>query len=761
MSSRRDSDFARLEQLLREANERAEQERRNRKEADERAELERRNRKEADERAELERQRADDERGRAEEEQRTRQQAENKIRRTTFDEYIRTCHKLLSKSLCIQTDRRLSTQGSITSPKNKPCPTLLKPWTDFPILQQELFDRVYEYIPRHGEYFSSTQYLEELGREICDRPLASEKDLEGYQRLTVERPITNIISHLRHIEEARRAFSLGDGIIFENHANTLSDSNEEVQQSLQNLRISGKQQTPNSNPKPKNADQICVYKETDGTRSLYMVVEYKPSHKLSVFNLRAGLLRADGGSINLPKDVFNRITIPTDPEEKFVYHSEWLTAAALTQTYAYMIENGLEYSKLATGQADVFLQVKEDKPHTLYYHLAEPNIEAEAQSGIDILLCRTTVGQSLSFCLLALDSRPRSQIWRNHTLEAACRVVIDHEAILRQIPAEEKTLTPPSSVFHARIHPFERSPIMLRPRKSRKARGSCGSPEIIVHEDPRSPSGSSDEASDIETPSKPTVHTRQSGVGQIRSVKTPQVADESNVRHRQYCTQACLLGLVRKHPMDDACPNFSAHRAHRAGNHHALGRKSLSKLMLRQLAENPDSGCEPLGKQGARGALFRLTLEPYGYTFVAKGTVTAFTARLKHEGLIYRHLDEVQGELIPVFLGNAFLVRPYFLDFGVRIVHVLLMSWAGEQARKDFLSSLGHDIVEETTRAVTKLRYHGVDHCDVRPPNVLWNPEVGKVMLVDFERSEILEQVPVLQQISPNRKRKHLHLKSC
>ncbi len=80
--------------------------------------------------------------------------------------------------------------------------------------------------------------------------------------------------------------------------------------------------------------------------------------------------------------------------------------------------------------------------------------------------------------------------------------VIDHEAILRQIPAEEKTLTPPASVFHTRIHPFKRSPIMLRPRKSRKARTSCSPADIIVHEDPHTPSGSSEETSDVETPSK-------------------------------------------------------------------------------------------------------------------------------------------------------------------------------------------------------------------------------------------------------------------
>jgi hypothetical protein len=176
-----------------------------------------------------------------------------------------------------------------------------------------------------------------------------------------QRPTTHIISHLQRIEEARHAFDLGEGIIFENHANTLSNSSEEVQQSLQDLQISSKGQASSSNPKRRHADQICVYKKADGTRSLCMVVEYKPSHKLSVFNLRAGLLRADKGSMNIPEDVINRIKVPTDPEEKFVYHSEWLTAAALTQTYFYMIENGLEYSKLVIGEADVFLQVKKDE----------------------------------------------------------------------------------------------------------------------------------------------------------------------------------------------------------------------------------------------------------------------------------------------------------------------------------------------------------------------------------------------------------------
>ena len=71
--------------------------------------------------------------------------------------------------------------------------------------------------------------------------------------------------------------------------------------------------------------------------------------------------------------------------------------------------------------------------------------------------------------------------------------------------------------------------------------------------------------------------------------------------------------------------------------------------------------------------------------------------------------------------------------------------------------SMGRDLAAETSGAVTKMLDCGVEHRDVRLPNVLWNPEVGNVMLVDFERSEIVKQVPVLQETSPNRKRKRKH----
>jgi serine/threonine protein kinase len=80
---------------------------------------------------------------------------------------------------------------------------------------------------------------------------------------------------------------------------------------------------------------------------------------------------------------------------------------------------------------------------------------------------------------------------------------------------------------------------------------------------------------------------------------------------------------------------------------------------------------------------------------------------------------------------------------------MLLMSWAGEQARKDLMFAMGRDLAAETSGAVTKMLDCGVEHRDIRPTNVLWNPEIRNVLLVDFEQSEILNQVPVLQETSP------------
>ena len=210
-------------------------------------EQERRLRKQADGRAEQADSRAEQADSRA-------KQAEKQTRRTTFEELLESCH-CLSQSISVQTDKSLSTQGSTTSPKGKCCPTTLRPWLEFPSIQQNAFETVYNVLhPPNGttpRFFSPLLYIEELGRAIIDRKIASEGDLRLYHNLAVENFITNIIFVLVGNPQCSQHLCLGQGVTFENYTNTLSDLAEDVQAYLRSLTPSNQ---PRRLPNPTYAD---------------------------------------------------------------------------------------------------------------------------------------------------------------------------------------------------------------------------------------------------------------------------------------------------------------------------------------------------------------------------------------------------------------------------------------------------------------------------------------------------------------------------
>lgn len=182
-------------------------------------------------------------------------------------------------------------------------------------------------------------------------------------------------------------------------------------------------------------------------------------------------------------------------------------------------------------------------------------------------------------------------------------------------------------------------------------------------------------------------------------------------------------------------------------------------LLDEQLRRGRGNACQPLWMQGARGALFRVTLTSHGYTVVGKGTVTAFIKDLRHEAEVYRRLVTLQGTHIPICLGSIDLDEPFYYDTGVRIMHFILLSWAGK-CLDDSKTAPGTDEQTWTSDlvcAINAIHGAGVLHQDIRMPNLLWNDETKQVMVIDFERAEIVKAQAVRQAlapISPNRKRK-------
>ena len=191
--------------------------------------------------------------------------------------------------------------------------------------------------------------------------------------------------------------------------------------------------------------------------------------------------------------------------------------------------------------------------------------------------------------------------------------------------------------------------------------------------------------------------------------------------------------------LDEYCPNVSSHRTVESGTKHPINATKFTSLVREQLSQNPYRYCialdpfDLLGKIGAIGALFKLELMQYGYTFVGKGTQSAHLRHLQHETLVYSRLEGLQGEVVPVYLGLISLDSGYFLPGAARVVHMMLMSWGGEVAAGAGVPNMAAEL-KRSTRALWS---EGVFHGDERAPNILWNEERGRIMLIDFHRATL------------------------
>ncbi|KAK5219830.1 hypothetical protein LTR47_011366 [Exophiala xenobiotica] len=518
------------------------------------------------------------------------------------------CHKHFTEPLRVELDRSLTTKGSITSTRGKYHPTSLRPWLDFPRVQQRYFDEAYELLC-HGDdnlAFTPQIALEEEGRALCDRALTSEKELEYYDRSAVVEKVKQIIRHLLSIERASDLVNGCCELEFHNHLNPLSAVPDEDA-----IR-----------PRASTVDQACIFRKGDSGRSLLMVREYKAANKLTSEYLRAGLR-----PMAVRDEVVLRTTIPTDHEEKLKYNADRLVSAAVTQTFDYMIDNGLEYSSIVTGEAEVYLWVPEDDPCTAYYYLTQPKLDVAHEDEYGFRYPFTAVGRLLASTLMALHSNVRGQQWRRAASERLHIWQEDFDDILHQIPPAERKESPEGSIYTSPGYPVDpRSPYVLR-----QPRQLLGNDDL--HQDASfSSQSSSDGPSDVllglqNTPSRPpTTKRKRSSTGGASRRTSGGKASTAQDRPPEYCTMKCLLGITRRRALDHTCPNFVKHQEISESGMHELDAPSLTRLVQAQLEDDMDHNCDPLGITGSCGAIFRVTLASHGYTFVAKGTVPAQTS---------------------------------------------------------------------------------------------------------------------------------------
>ncbi|OAP55383.1 hypothetical protein AYL99_10356 [Fonsecaea erecta] len=676
----------------------------------------------AEQRADTAEQRADTAEQRADTAEQRADTAEQLTTRTSFPQYIQLCHEHFTVPLRVETDQSLTTGGSITNPREKKHPTYLRPWDDFPQTHLRYFDAAYSVLYDDNErlLFSPRIALEEEGKTVCDRALTSEKDLEYYDRAAVEAKVKMVLQELLSLEDARDLVNGYTDIEFCNHLNSLRQA----------------PQSETKRPRPSAVDQACIFRHSSGERSLLVVREYKAAHKLSTAYLRAGLR-----PMAVRAEVVQRATIPNDPADRLQYHAERLVAAAVTQTFEYMIDNGLEYGSFTTGVAEVYLRVLKDDPKTVYYYLTEPQLDVAPADPAGFRYPFTAVSRLLGFCLMALHAPVRPQCWRRHASEQLGVWKEDFDEILRQIPDDELHQSPHESLYSSPHYPVNpRSPYLTRRRKL--ILEPDDEPELASARSDTSSEDPGDPASTMpDTPTRATTAKRKRESTETTSrVGATQPATSGQRQARSYCTMKCLAGLRFQRTLDPGCPNYAHHRTSPDTTVHEIDLNVLVDRVRCQLNFDVDHNCDPLGIQGATGVLFRVTQVSHGYTFVAKGTVDGYRQQLRHEGQVYHQLWPIQGAATPVYLGNIDLKYPYFYDVGVKIVHMLLISWGGYSLYERSPAIDGVSLENEKQRSMRAVSQLSVVHMDLRSPNMLWNDEVQRVLVIDFERAHIRQQ---------------------
>ncbi|KAL8937100.1 MAG: hypothetical protein Q9216_004596 [Gyalolechia sp. 2 TL-2023] len=665
---------------------------------------------------------------------------------------LKKCHETFVDNLDIEFDPEKSTTGKTTDVTKKLHPRSLKPWIGFPELRQDTFDHVDALLRTLNEEeqqcFDTPLEIETVAK-VTKRKISCEMDLRIYHQPCVEYFVSAVVKRLIQISEGRAKFHLGDEMTFENHTHCLTINLQEDVKAEKDY--TGSADHHSKDYRPKDTDQLCV-KHSDGGRTAVAIFEMKAPHKATTQLLTAGLHQFD----DVASEVVHRKTNKSlTNQDRFQQSADKFVSMIITQTYSYMVKAGISHGAILTGQAMVFVLVKQEEPFTVYFYHADPKAEVqdELQTRGSFPYECTAIAQLVAFCLMAHGSKAYPQQWRQRVDKEGLRWEFRDKIPDQEIPLEvAKYSERPQSAFTPRRETTlsYRSPLVPRaerpesPKPSIPAKSGCKPADRSVKKEPDDDDDSSSEFDPHDTPTRGRPHPRdpsRRAQGKSQQAKQqPPPTSHGSAHGYAYCSHGCLKGLVEQAAIDKRCPNFALHPRHSSSDRHALTRPLLARLLRQQLAMDLDNYCINLQKQGRTGMLFKITLLSHGYTFVAKGVGKGFISSAKHEGRVYSSLKERQGKTIPVCLGNIDLIQKWIGgDFDV--VHMLLMSWAGESVARNLARDPRGELLvrQQKEEFEHQCMVMGIHHRDTEYRNILWNEETKQILFVDFDMTILFD----------------------
>jgi hypothetical protein len=708
--------------------------------------------------------REEQERQAREEAERLQGEAELQLQPNTLLRLLDRCHHSLSQAIKVETDATLTTQGDAADPANRLYPKRIIPWLDFPQLQEQVwekFDRTAAFTER--PLFPSDTQIDYVVTNIQNTPIYSEASLRNFERDTVDNFVEKVVNVLRDDEPLRREFGIQGRVTFYDRANPSETS---LKNSLEQMNIQDAQ-TPQrpantrhrrgrgrergaaqsqkrdgtTRRRNRRADQFCVHLVADERQIPVYAVEFKAPHKVTIPELVAGLHHMD-----LARDVIGQ------EGDTFEFYATRLVAAVVTQIFSYMIDSGVRYGYICTGEAFVFLHIPEGDPTIVQYFLCIPN--QDVQPDDELRLHRTAIGQVLAFTLQALAAETPPQEWHDMANDKLTTWEVEYLDVLKEIP--ETLRKDPRSSNYRPSH-WKRDRKVHNTRSRARCQPDSSTPKHS------SPEGS---GSDQESQSPSAAAASRSRLSRSRGNNRQSTKESERTRAgrdkkqnsridghstQPYCTMACIRGIANRESLDKKCPNWKLH----GGQRHSIGPQEFTRQLHRQLVRNRDLGFEQLHICGRTGYLMKATLLSRGYTVIIKATTVEKQHRLQAEVDNYHHLRCLQGQHIPVCLG-VFKPRIAYWYHGELMAQMMVLSWSGTRLQHVINYQNSSFFHQEREKALAALRSRGVIHGDSEWRNMLWDELGGRLVVIDLEDVKRLKRPRPLELTSGNARHGHL-----
>lgn len=286
----------------------------------------------------------------------------------------------------------------------------------------------------------------------------------------------------------------------------------------------------------RRADQFCVHLVADERQMPVYAVEFKAPQKVTIPELVAGLHQMD-----LARDVIDQ------EGDTFEFHATRLVAAVVTQKFSYVIDSGVRYGYICTGEAFVFLHIPEDDPTIVQYFFCNAN--QDVQPDDELRLHRTAIGQVLAFTLQALAAEAPPQEWHDMAHDKLTTWEVEYLDVLKDFP-ETLRKDPRSSNYRPshwkrdwKVHnTLSRS--RSRPDESTSTHSSTENSSS--DQESQSPSATAASRSRL---SRSRGNNRQSTKGSERTRAgrdKKQTSQKDRHSTRPYCTIACIRGIVNR-----------------------------------------------------------------------------------------------------------------------------------------------------------------------------------------------------------------------